>query len=174
MDISLIIGLGLMILMVILILNLVFRHHVCVLEGVAAELGCTVTKRKTFPPEVEVIYEGMPLLLFPAGVGARKNSSVKGMLSISRDLMNTPINEYRAKEIKLGSPEFDKEFLVKGSEDITARNLLDPDMQQRLLAMRDDLGTIIIKPDMILLMKPNTIPRKKTIELCTQIAKKVI
>jgi hypothetical protein len=174
MEIGLIISFGLVLLIVILIFRLVFSRYVKTLEGVAAKLGCTVIRRKIFPAEIEMVYNGTNVVLFPAGVKVLRYNPIKTTLSISHGLANTPISDMGVKAIKLGNQEFDREFIVKGSDDTTAKNLLDFEMQQRLLALKDELGTILIKPDMVVLLKPNTIPDKDMIELSCFIAKKVI
>lgn len=42
--------------------------------------------------------------------------------------------------IKLESPEFEKYFVVRSPDQITARYILTPDMQERLLELRNSLG----------------------------------
>jgi len=50
------------------------------------------------------------------------------------------IQSFNPNLIRLESPEFEKAFVVHGSDDIEARYILTPDMQERILSLRHQFG----------------------------------
>jgi len=53
------------------------------------------------------------------------------------------IQGFKPNLIRLESPEFEKAFVVHGSDQVEARYILTPDMQERLLTLRNNYGTNI-------------------------------
>lgn len=54
------------------------------------------------------------------------------------------MEKFRRNIVKLENPEFEKHFRVQGGDDIQARYILTPDMQERLLELRKDFGGSMI------------------------------
>lgn len=55
-------------------------------------------------------------------------------------LLSQKVESWDSKVVRLESPEFEKYFKVRSSDDVQARYLFTPDMQQRMLALRDAIS----------------------------------
>lgn len=73
--------------------------------------------------------------------------SVKGEVSVYREGFLSGLGKMLgAQDIQIGNPEFDKEFMVRGEDELQVKKLLDVDLQKKLLESKTPLK---VMPDRV-------------------------
>jgi hypothetical protein len=71
----------------------------------------------------------------------------------------------REQDIQLGSPEFDKEFMIKADSETTAKQLLTPQIQEKLLLLRRQHPLLTFEHSLLKIKVPFILRKEEDFDL---------